>query len=241
LIKNAGECGLRSIWIMAGALDGYRVEPEVLSYEGPFGVGYCIARFKPAGSEESKIDKLYKKRQKQRDDRKEREDHYVKLARDTLETYVKNGNIPELPKDLPEEMTTSRAGVFVSVKKHGELRGCIGTFLPTRKNIAEEIQRNAISAGCEDPRFYPVRSDELSELEYSVDVLTKPESIDSLDKLDPKKYGIIVRKGYRSGLLLPDLEGVDTIQEQLNIALKKAGIKPDEDYQMERFEVIRHF
>ena len=142
---------------------------------------------------------------------------------------------------MPEGMISSKAGVFVSIKKQGELRGCIGTFLPTRKNIAEEIQRNAISAGCEDPRFYPVKPAELPELEYSVDILTKPEAIDSTDKLDPKRYGVIVRKGYRSGLLLPDLEGVDTVKEQMRIVLTKAGIRPDEDYELERFEVIRHF
>lgn len=241
LIENAGQCGLRSVWIMAGALDGYKVNPEVISYEGPFGVGYCIARFRPEGSKESLLDKLYQKHREKIDNRRQREDSYVKLARHTLETYVREGKTPGLPQDLPEDMITSRAGVFVSIKKQRELRGCIGTFLPTRKNIAEEIQRNAISAGCEDPRFYPVEPDELPELEYSVDILTKPEAIESFDKLDPKKYGIIVRKGYRSGLLLPDLEGVNTVEEQLSIALKKAGIKPDESYQMERFEVIRHF
>jgi AmmeMemoRadiSam system protein A len=241
LIEKAGECGLRSIWIMAGALDENQVKPEVISYEGPFGVGYCIARFQPEGRKESLLDKLYQKRRKQINDCRRSEDPYVKLARHTLETYVKEGKIPGLPEDLPEEMITSKAGVFVSIKKQGELRGCIGTFLPTRKNIAEEIQRNAISAGCEDPRFYPVGTDELLELEYSVDILTKPEPVDSLDKLDPKKYGVIVRKGHRSGLLLPDLEGVDTVEEQLSIVLRKAGIKHDEDYQIHRFEVIRHF
>ncbi|NLZ52525.1 MAG: AmmeMemoRadiSam system protein A [Thermoanaerobacteraceae bacterium] len=240
LIEGAGECGLRSIWTMAGTLDGYRVNSEVLSYEGPFGVGYCIARFKSEGSRESLLQQLYQKRRDAIDDRRKKEDPYVRLARYTLETYVKEGKIPKLPEDLPEEMLRSKAGVFVSIKKHGDLRGCIGTFLPTRESIAEEIQRNAIAAGCEDPRFYSVGSDELADLEYSVDVLTKPEPIDSVDMLDPKKYGVIVRKGYKSGLLLPDLEGVDTVEEQLRIVLAKAGIKPDEKYQMERFEVIRH-
>lgn len=240
LIERAGECGLRSIWIMAGTLDGYKVKSEVLSYEGPFGVGYCVARFKPEGSGESLLEKLYQVRRDAIDSRRKNEDPYVRLARYTLETYVKEGKIPELPEDLPEEMLISKAGVFVSIKKHGELRGCIGTFLPTRKNVAEEIQRNAIAAGCEDPRFYPVGADELDDLEYSVDVLTKPEPIDSVDMLDPKKYGVIVRKGSRSGLLLPDLEGVDTVEEQLRIVLAKAGIRPNEKYQMERFEVIRH-
>lgn len=241
LIEKAGECGLRSIWVMMGALDGYKVQPRVLSYEGPFGVGYCVAAFHPAGKGESILKKLYDRRREEIEKRRKNEDVYVRLARQTLETYVKEGRMPEFPKDLPEEMLSERAGVFVSIKKHGELRGCIGTFLPTKKNIAEEIRQNAISAGCEDPRFEPVEPEELPELTYSVDVLTRPEPIDSPDKLDPKRYGVIVRKGFRSGLLLPDLEGVDTVEEQISIALKKAGIRPDEDYKLERFEVVRHF
>jgi len=240
LIERAGECGLRSIWTMAGALDGYRVSSQVLSYEGPFGVGYCVARFRPEGPGESLLQELYQKRQNLIAERRSKEDPYVRLARYTLETYVRVGKIPKLPDGLPEEMLNSRAGVFVSIKKHGQLRGCIGTYLPTRENIAQEIQRNAIAAGCEDPRFYPVGLEELNDLEYSVDVLTKPEPVDSIDMLDPKKYGVIVRKGARSGLLLPDLEGVDTVEEQLRIVLSKAGIRPDEKYQIERFEVIRH-
>ncbi|MDN5301032.1 MAG: hypothetical protein PWQ60_546 [Thermoanaerobacteraceae bacterium] len=241
LIEKAGECGLRSLWIMMGALDGYKVQPRVLSYEGPFGVGYCVAAFHPAGKGESILKKLYDRRREEIEKRRKNEDAYVRLARQTLETYVKEGRMPEFPKDLPEEMLSERAGVFVSIKKHGELRGCIGTFLPTKKNIAEEIRQNAISAGCEDPRFEPVEPEELPELTYSVDVLTRPEPIDSPDKLDPKRYGVIVRKGFRSGLLLPDLEGVDTVEEQISIALRKAGISPDEDYKLERFEVVRHY
>lgn len=241
LIEKAGECGLRSIWIMLGALDGYDVEPRVLSYEGPFGVGYCIAGFYPNGEGKSRVEELYEERQSKISKQRKNEDVYVRLARNTLETYVKTGEVPKLPDDLPKEMLEERAGVFVTIKKHGELRGCIGTFLPTKDNIAEEIQRNAISAGCEDPRFYPVRPEELHELTYSVDVLTKPEPVKSIDELDPKKYGIIVKKGFRTGLLLPDLEGVDTVKQQLDIALAKAGIDPGEDYQIQKFEVIRHY
>lgn len=240
LIEKAGECGLRSIWIMLGALDGFKVTPRILSYEGPFGVGYCVAEFSPGEPARSKLPELKERRREEIRRRRESEDPYVRLARMTLETYVREGRVIDIPKDLPEEMLTKRAGVFVSIKKHGELRGCIGTFLPTKKNIAEEIRRNAISAGCEDPRFYPVRPEELPELTYSVDVLTKPEPVDSPDQLDPGKYGVIVKKGFRSGLLLPALEGVDTVEEQLNIALRKAGISPHEDYKIERFEVERH-
>jgi len=162
------------------------------------------------------------------------------LARKALETYVKEGKVLEVPGDIPGEMLESKAGTFVSLKKHGQLRGCIGTTGPTRKNIAEEIIYNAISSGTRDPRFFPVEPGELDKLVYSVDVLKEPEPIDSIEELDVIKYGVIVTKDGCSGLLLPNLEGVDTPKKQVKIALQKAGIKPGEDYSMERFEVIRH-
>lgn len=165
---------------------------------------------------------------------------YTRLARESLETYVIEGKKIDLPPDLPEEMLKQRAGVFVSLKKKGQLRGCIGTVAPTKDCIAREIIENAISAGCRDPRFYPVTENELKDLEYSVDVLKEPEPIKSLEELDPQKYGVIVRKGYRSGLLLPNLEGIDTPQQQVYIACQKAGIDPMEDFEMLRFEVIRY-
>lgn len=240
LIDAAGECGLRSLWIMAGALDKAVVEPRVLSYEGPFGVGYGIATFYPVSEGKGQWEALLEVRRLQREQYRRAEDPYVRLARFALESYVRDGQIPALPPDLPEEMLQGRAGVFVSIKKHGQLRGCIGTFLPTRQNIAEEILRNAISAGGEDPRFDPVGLEELEDLVYSVDVLTSPEPVASKDQLDSKRYGVIVKKGFRTGLLLPDLEGVDTVEEQLEIALKKAGIWPEKGYSIERFEVVRH-
>lgn len=161
------------------------------------------------------------------------------LARESLTFYLKQGAFLAKPAELPEPLP-GRAGVFVSFKKNGELRGCIGTFAPTQPTIAEEIIRNAVSAGTEDPRFWPIDLDELPDLEVSVDVLGAPEQIDSVNELDPKKYGVIVRKGRRSGLLLPDLEGVDTIDEQLSIAMQKAGIRPEEEVDLYRFTVTRY-
>ncbi len=168
------------------------------------------------------------------------EDWYVRLARMTLENYVEHGREIGIPEELPEEMLNRKAGVFVSLKRNGDLRGCIGTIMPTTSCIAEEIIQNTVSAGARDPRFYPVQANELPEIVYSVDVLSEAEPIDSLDKLDVKKYGVIVRAGRRSGLLLPDLEGVDTPEHQVMIALQKAGIGQDESFSLERFEVIRH-
>lgn len=147
-----------------------------------------------------------------------------------------------VPEGLPDALVDTRAGAFVSLKKDGELRGCIGTILPTQSSLAKEICANAISAGTHDPRFSRVRPDELPELVYDVDVLTEPEPIDSSEELDPRRYGVIVSTDDgRRGLLLPDLDGVDTIDEQISIAAQKGGISLESDEVMlERFEVVRH-
>ena len=133
-----------------------------------------------------------------------------------------------------------KAGVFVSIKKFGELRGCIGTFAPTKANVAEETIANAISSATQDPRFPPVNAAELPHLSYSVDVLSKPEPVEDPSQLDPKRYGVIVESGGRRGLLLPDLEGVNTVEEQIDICRHKAGILSTEPIKLYRFEVKRH-
>ena len=243
LCERAAECGLRSFQVMAGALDGLAVEPQLLSHEGTFGVGYAIALFPVTGRDDSRCyekDYLLAKNDRLAT-RKASEDPWVKLARRSLETYVKTGQrLTSLPEDLPAEMTTQQAGAFVSLHKNGQLRGCIGTIAPTCDNLAWEIVQNAVSACSRDPRFSPVRPDELDELEYSVDVLGAPEPVDSPAALDPKTYGVIVSCGGRRGLLLPDLDGVDSVEAQLSIALQKGGIRKNEPYKIERFMVVRH-
>ena len=169
-----------------------------------------------------------------------KESAYVKLARETIENYVKQGKMITPPLGLPEEMINQRAGVFVSLKKFDDLRGCIGTFMPTQENIAQEIIRNAISAAVDDPRFSSVNVSELEDLSISVDVLSAPEEVKDTSQLDPRKYGVIVSSGYKKGLLLPDLEGVDTVEYQIDIAKRKAGIYPDEKVKLYRFEVKRY-
>lgn len=240
--ENAGECGLRSFLIMFGAVDGLELEPEVYSYEGPFGVGYSVARFVVGreNPERQVLRLLNEKNAKRIEGIRNGEDPYVGLARKALETYIRYNNIISLDSDVTDEMLSNKAGTFVSIKKYGQLRGCIGTTGPTRRNIAEEIIYNAISSGTRDPRFDAVEVDELDMLVYSVDVLKEAEPINSISELDVIKYGVIVRAGHRSGLLLPNLEGVETAEKQVSIALQKAGIRPDEKYSMERFEVIRH-
>jgi len=182
-------------------------------------------------------------------------DAYVEIAKAVIRAYVekgetvavngggiffKNGEACPAPALDYSPLQGERAGVFVSIKKTGALRGCIGTISPVRECVADEIVYNAINACSRDPRFYPVTPDELADLTVSVDVLADAEPIETADQLDPARYGVIVTRGGRRGLLLPNLEGVDTVGEQLAIALSKAGIGQSEKYAMERFEVVRH-
>lgn len=238
-LEKAAECGHRSFVIMAGALDGIAVEARQLSHEDVTGVGYGICTFHP-GREDSSRRFFEQYTQKMEDEvslRRSSSDEYVQLARDTIEAYILKRRRPER---IPESLTQGKAGVFVSIHKQGALRGCIGTILPTRKNIAEEIISNAVNAATEDPRFPAIRPDELKWLDINVDVLTKPERIAGKDQLDVKRYGVIVTSGYKRGLLLPDLDGVDTVDQQVAIAMQKGGISSRDPVTLERFEVIRH-
>lgn len=243
LCERAAECGLRSFQIMAGALDGLAVRSRLLSHEGTFGVGYGVALFPVTGRDDTRryAAACEEFRKKRLADRRAGEDSWVRLARLSLESRVRRGILLRtLPEDLPAELTGRAAGAFVSLHKDGRLRGCIGTVTPTEENLAWEIVRNAVSAGTRDPRFPPVRPDELDELEYSVDVLGQPEPVESAAGLDPKIYGVIVSCGRKRGLLLPDLDGVDTVAEQIDIARRKGGIREEEPYTLQRFKVVRH-
>ena len=241
--EKAAECGHRSFTIMAGAFDRIGVETERLSYEGPFGVGYGVCAYQPCGSDETRgfLEQYEKKERMEFLARREREDPYVRLARYTIEAFTGTGNIPEMPRELPEELYHSRAGAFVSLKEDGRLRGCIGTIRAVRESLAEEIMYNAVSACSEDPRFSPVEEWEVEHLTISVDVLGETEKISSPEELDVSRYGVIVTRGAKRGLLLPNLEGVDTIEQQIAIAKQKAGIRDHESVELERFEVIRHY
>ena len=212
----SANCGYPGFVMLAGALQDYKITPVFLSYEGPFGVGYGICIF-------------------------ECENWYVRLAKASLEKFVKSRQKltgKEL-EEFPDFFKKEKAGVFVCIKKKGNLRGCIGTILPTYDDTLEETCALAISAGTSDPRFSPVTEKELDGLEYTVDVMGEPHST-TVDGLDVKKYGVIVSKGSRRGLLLPNLEGVDTVAEQLDIACRKGGIDPAGSYDIERFTVERH-
>lgn len=247
--ETAAECGHRSFTILAGAFDGTRPEVQRLSYEGPFGVGYGVCTYHARKTDESSSREenrnfleQFEAREKERlRIQQEKEDDYVKLARHTIETYLRTGKRPSVPEGLPEELYSRRAGAFVSLKEDGKLRGCIGTIRAVRNSLAEEIICNAVSACSEDPRFPPVEQWEAQRLTISVDVLGDTERISSPRELDVERYGVIVTKGGRRGLLLPNLEGVDTVEQQISIAKQKAGIKEHETVELERFEVVRHY
>ena len=222
---RAAECGHRSFVIMAGALDGLSVKAEQLSHEDVTGVGYGICTFYPGDPDGSRhfLDEYLKKAEDKLSAERAKEDPYVRLARASVEHYILKHRKMEMPQDLPK------------------LRGCIGTISPVRDCLAQEIIDNAVSASTRDPRFDPIRAGELKWLEISVDVLGDPEPVSSPDELDVKRYGVIVTKGRKRGLLLPDLDGVDTVEEQISIAKSKAGIADwDKRVELQRFEVVRH-
>lgn len=241
LQREAAECGKRSIDIMLGTLDGFDYKPVHYAYEGPFGVGYLVMGFEDLSKDTNRLylDKITSKQLDANERKRVKESRFVALARRSIEHYL--GLREDVMDDsLTPEMLDTRAGVFVSLKKHGALRGCIGTIGPTEDNIALEIVANAVKAGFQDPRFPELEKDEMDELTITVDVLMKPEKIESVDLLDVKKYGVIVSAGYKRGLLLPNLEGIDTVDEQIRIACQKGSITEADDFELERFEVVRY-
>lgn len=254
----AAECGARSFQIMAAALEmeyPQGVSSELLNYEGPFGVGYAVAAFKGELNEGEPSKEDLNEESDTALCAENAPDPYVALARASVETYIKTGRALKLSDYqnqveqlfgsdtgmLPEDMLSKQAGVFVSIHEWGELRGCIGTIAPTTNCIAEEIIQNGISASTRDPRFPAIEEYELDQLDISVDVLSDVEPISSMEELDVERYGVIVTKGFKRGLLLPNLEGVDSVEDQVAIVKQKAGIRVDDrDVELERFEVIRH-
>jgi len=240
--KRAGECGYNSLMILAGCFDKQNVESELISYEGPFGVGYAVASFKSTGENEKRsiLEKYVESVLAELEEKRSAEDSYQELARRSLEHITATGKMLSVPNGLSNELLHKQAGVFVSLHKNGMLRGCIGTITPSTDNVANEIIQNAISAGLSDNRFDPVSIEELPYITYKVDVLSPPEEISSPDQLDEKRFGVIVKSKGKRGLLLPNLDGIDSVEAQIAIARQKAGISENEPIELERFEVIRH-
>ena len=221
LVEKAGECGLRPLLLLAGIIEGLGLQGELLSYEGPFGVGYAVASFINRGGPEKQFSPS-------------------DLAKEAVNKYIREKETLPRPAKLPEFLLKP-GGAFVSIhKKSGELRGCMGTIEATHKTLAEEIISNAISAASQDPRFQPIRPEELADLQFSVDILEPPGLVKSIAELDHRRYGIIVEKDNKRGLLLPDLTGIDSIEEQIAVACLKAGIKYDADVLIKKFQVVRY-
>ena len=220
VIERAGECGLRSVMAMLGLCSGKNI--KVFSHEWPFGVGYCTALC--VFTNDNNIPAP------------------VQLAKETVTRLLTQSNLPENGNDIVSSVLwNEHKSCFVSIKtKNGDLRGCIGTLSPVQESLDKEIIANAVSASTRDPRFPPMTKDELSNVVFSVDVLSEAEPIESITQLNPKMYGVIVSKGYRRGVLLPDLEGIDTAEQQVQIAAMKAGLYDLDGVKLERFTVTRY-
>jgi MEMO1 family protein len=230
--RIAGECGYRSMLVALGVISELPQAAEVLSYEAPFGVGYLVAQLTNAG-QTSLVSAVV--------DDFEPEKELPALARLAVETFVRSGKQIKA-SEQSSALISARAACFVSIKTAaGGLRGCIGTIEPVKQTLGEEVVANAISAATRDPRFDPVTAAELPDLRYSVDILSPPEPATIVD-LDPAVYGVIVeaKEGYRRGLLLPAIEGIETVNQQVEIVMKKAGIAPGEPVSLSRFRVDRY-
>jgi AmmeMemoRadiSam system protein A len=236
----AGECGYRSMLVAFGVTESATQNYEVLHYEAPFGVGYMVAQIaRESFSAEEKTDEN-KTGVESGTTEQQGGEELLELARRAIETFVREGRVIEKPS-APGPLLNQRAACFVSIKTFKkELRGCIGTIEPVKETLAEELISNAVSSATRDPRFPPVSPEELAHLCYSVDVLSSPEPA-AFEELDPKIYGVIVEdeSGTRRGLLLPDLQGVETARQQVDIAARKAGIAPSTPLKLSRFRVER--
>lgn len=238
LVELGGECGLRSFITLGGFAGDGPVPTRVLAYEGPWGVGYLTALVGAAALEACDTRSLTAERGRKGGTAGNDDSQIVRLARAAIESRILHDRlIADVSLSGPEY--PARAGAFVSLHREGRLRGCIGTILPTHDTLAQEVAENAIQAATRDPRFPPVTADELADLDIKVDVLHPPETC-SLEDLDPKRYGVVTTSGWRRGLLLPDLEGVEDVETQVSIAMQKAGIGPGEPCGYERFRVDRY-
>ncbi|MEE8717589.1 MAG: AmmeMemoRadiSam system protein B [Coriobacteriales bacterium] len=247
--EHAVQCCLTPLLMMAGTLDGMIVTSDLMSYEGSVGVGYAVTEFQPLSElavKERKFGDIYEKSEiKFRKEMRRKEDAYVTLARRAVENWARSGAILEpdeyVTDDLPEELTTTRAGAFVAVRKGDSPRGYMGTLEPTRETLADEIVHNAVTACSRDERFPSVTVQELPMLNYWVDILGEPELVSSVDELDPTRYGVIVSTpDGRRGSVLPDEDDILSVDEQVDRACRRGGIDPQERITLQRFEVTRH-
>lgn len=236
------QCAHRVLTIMAGMLDRSGIDSKIYSYEKPMGVGLCVAEFKPNGFDASRaFGDIYLSRQTIEINRlRETEDEYVKLARKAIENYVLHNTKLKMPSNAPSELKEAARGVFVTIRENGTLRGCLGSAKPSSKTLGNELINNAMKAATEDPRFNEVSESDLAYISIVVDVIDNLVEVKSVTDLNPKVYGIVVEQGKRHATLLPGLSTVQTAEEQLALAKRKAGIPQNEKCRLYRFSVERH-
>lgn len=255
-LSNAAECGLRSYAIMMGAFNKTNLTSNLIHYEGPFGVGYLLASFTATDiSLEDSIAQIEDEANKKNAQRRANAHLFVQIATETIQTFVNERRVPKITYqdstiqindkkfdgESNREILNARHGVFVSIKKQGTLRGCIGTIMPTQKNTLDEIVKNAISACSKDYRFDPISSDELDALLISVDVLSELSRVEDVNALTPATQGVVVTCKDKMGVLLPNLEGINTVAEQLKIASNKGGFTVDDIEEIQSFTVERFY
>jgi len=243
LLEQAGECGKRSIEILLGAFDGLAYDSEKIAYEAPFGVGYLVGRLSPTKiGVESRLPKILDRQKEILAQHIAKESSVVALARQGILKYLSEEETLRPNEKLDIEESGQRFGVFVSLKDSGGLRGCMGSTGGIAPTVEEEIVEMAIKAATKDPRFEEIDLTELDRLTISVDILSKSQQVIDQDELDPSLFGVIVKSNHKQGLLLPNLEGIETIEDQISIVLNKAGIDAKvEEYQLYKFTVNRYY
>ena len=248
-IENAVECILRSSVIMAGTLNGKNTENDFLCHESPYGIGMCVCCYKVTNPDSNDIsdvrefDKILVEKIKEGLESNEITDSYVKLAKKAVETFVLKGRTittDEIKDEIDADMLENKRGVFVTIKIGKLTRGCMGTFTSTTPNVAEEIIFNAVQACTNDPRFIPIELEELDSLSYNVDILGDFEHITNLNQINPRKHGMFVSYGQKTGIILPNIEDVNTSEQQLKIVLERSGISSSDKYNMYRFKTGHH-
>lgn len=239
--EQAAQCGLDAFYILLGTLEGYDFASRILSYEGPFGIGYLVASLTAGGSSQGSLLTRYRQAYDERQQAAiAAESPPVALARQTLIRYFETGQLPTPPPNLPPTLTEEHGGVFVSLWHYGQLRGCIGTVRATEPTLAKEIIKNTVDAASKDDRFHPLTASELPVLTITIDVIGPLEEVDQTTDLDPQRYGLIVRSGRKEALLLPNLAEITTVEEQIAAAREKAGIHPWRRLQYTRFETAHY-
>ncbi len=239
-VRKANVCGHRCFCIGMGVLDSKDFDTTYYGYEKPYGIGYAMLSYKvkPEGERPSLLNAYLDEQRELARRRRENADPYAKLCYEAIKAYLLEDKVIPVPEGFPSS-GKKRGSCFVTVKKCGNMNGCLGTIQPTKKNLGEEIIANAIEASTDDPRFLSLNESDLDYLTFEVDVVSRLEPCKFAD-LDPERYGIVVTNGPRRGVLLPGLSEITDPKAQLDIALKKAGIAREERYSLQRFEITKH-